>query len=52
MAISSLALFASKAATFRELGALPLAAIVQGLVVGSSVMLGSFAGKIVGCRAA
>ncbi len=46
-AISSLALFASKAATFRELGALPLAAIVQGRVVGSSVMLGSFAGKIV-----
>ena len=46
-AVSSLALFASKAVTFRELGALPVTAIVQGLVVGSSVMLGSLVGKVV-----
>ncbi len=44
-AVSSLALFASKVATFRSLGALPASAIVQGLIVGSSVMAGSFAGK-------
>jgi uncharacterized membrane protein YfcA len=31
--------------TFRQLGALPLPAIVQGLIIGSSVMAGSFAGK-------
>lgn len=46
-AASSLALMISKAATFRELGALPLPAIVQGLIIGSSVMAGSFGGKAV-----
>jgi len=44
-AASSLALMASKVATFRELGALPGPAIAQGLVIGASVMVGSFAGK-------
>jgi uncharacterized membrane protein YfcA len=44
-AASSLALMISKVATFRELGALPLPAILQGLIIGSSVMAGSFAGK-------
>ncbi len=44
-AVSSLALFVSKVATFRALGALPLSAITQGLIVGGSVMAGSFAGK-------
>jgi uncharacterized membrane protein YfcA len=46
-AASSLALFISKVATFRQLGALPLPAIVQGLVIGSSVMAGAFVGKAV-----
>ncbi|MGD0634826.1 MAG: sulfite exporter TauE/SafE family protein [Beijerinckiaceae bacterium] len=46
-AISSLALMLSKAATFRELGALPLSAIIQGLIIGTSVMAGSFAGKAI-----
>lgn len=46
-AASSLALMASKVATFREMGALPLPAIVQGLIIGGAVMVGSFAGKAV-----
>lgn len=46
-AASSLALMLSKAATFQQLGALPPAAALQGLIVGSSVMAGSFAGKLV-----
>ena len=44
-AASSLALMLSKVATFRELGALPGPAIVQGLVIGASVMVGSYAAK-------
>ena len=46
-AASSLALMVSKVATFRELGALPLPAVMQGLVIGAAVMAGSFAGKAV-----
>ncbi|GAA4336611.1 sulfite exporter TauE/SafE family protein [Pigmentiphaga soli] len=46
-AASSLAMGLSKAATFRELGLLPYPSIVQGLVVGASVMAGTFAGKAV-----
>jgi uncharacterized membrane protein YfcA len=46
-AASSLALMASKVATFREFGALPLPAVMQGLVIGGAVMVGSFAGKSV-----
>jgi uncharacterized membrane protein YfcA len=46
-AASSLALFVSKAATFRQLGALPLPSIIQGLVIGSAVMAGAFVGKAV-----
>jgi uncharacterized membrane protein YfcA len=46
-AASSLALMISKVATFRELGALPLPAVMQGLIIGASVMVGSFAGKAV-----
>ncbi len=46
-AMSSLFLMVSKAATFEELGALPPAAILQGLIIGTSVMLGSFGGKLV-----
>jgi len=46
-AASSLALMVSKVVTFRQSGALPLPAIIQGTIIGSSVMAGSFAGKLV-----
>jgi uncharacterized membrane protein YfcA len=46
-AASSLALMISKIATFRQLGALPLGSIVKGLIIGASVMAGSFIGKAV-----
>ncbi len=46
-AASSLALFISKVATFRGLGALPEPSIVAGLIIGASVMLGSFVGKAI-----
>jgi len=46
-AASSLAMFLSKIVTFEQLGALPPAALLQGLIVGSSVMAGSFAGKAI-----
>jgi uncharacterized protein len=46
-AASSLGLMIAKAITFRSLGALPFPAILQGLIVGSSVMVGAFAGKAV-----
>lgn len=35
----------SKTATFRWLGALPNDVVLQGLVIGSSLMLGSFIAK-------
>ncbi len=46
-AASSLALMVSKVATFQQLGALPPAALLQGLIVGASVMTGSFVGKAI-----
>jgi uncharacterized protein len=46
-AASSLALFVSKVATFRQLGALPLPSIIQGVIIGASVMAGTFIGKAV-----
>jgi uncharacterized membrane protein YfcA len=46
-AMSSLALFVSKIATFRELGALPLASIIRGLLIGTAVIAGTFVGKTV-----
>ena len=46
-AASSLALMISKVATFREFGALPLPSITAGLIIGASVMVGSFAAKAV-----
>jgi len=49
-AASSLALAVSKVATFRQFGALPVSAILQGLIVGASVMAGSFVGKAVVLR--
>lgn len=44
-AASSLVLYTSKVLTFRELGAMPLAVFLQGLLVGASLMAGTFAGK-------
>ena len=44
-AMSSLALMASKVVTFQQLGALPRAALIEGLIIGAAVMAGSFAGK-------
>jgi len=44
-AASSLLIYISKAVTFHEFGALPSTAIVQGLMVGASLMAGTFAGK-------
>ena len=46
-AASSLFLMISKAVTFRQYGALPWPAVVQGLIIGSAVMAGSFVGKAI-----
>ncbi len=44
-AMSSLAMFTSKSVTFRELGALPNDIIISGLLVGSSLMAGTWIAK-------
>lgn len=44
-AASSLALYISKVVTFQELGALPVELILQGVIIGSSLMVGTFAAK-------
>lgn len=44
-ALGSLAVYISKAITFRSLGALPLEAIAKGLIIGCSLMAGSFIAK-------
>ena len=44
-ALSSLAIYIAKAVTFRSLGALPMEAIGQGLVIGSSLVAGAFIAK-------
>jgi uncharacterized membrane protein YfcA len=49
-AASSLTLMISKVTTFRELGALPYNSIFQGLIIGASVMAGTFVGKAVVLR--
>jgi uncharacterized membrane protein YfcA len=49
-AASSLAVYLSKVVTFRGLGALPLDAIVKGLLTGSSLMIGAFVAKRVVLR--
>jgi len=49
-AASSLALMVSKVTTFRHLGALPYSSILQGLIIGASVMAGAFVGKAVVLR--
>jgi len=45
-AAASLALYISKAITFRTFGALPTEIIVQGLITGSSVMAGTYLAKM------
>lgn len=44
-AASSLFIYLAKVVTFREFGALPVEVILQGLIVGASLMAGTFAGK-------
>ncbi|CAH0121419.1 MULTISPECIES: sulfite exporter TauE/SafE family protein [unclassified Paenibacillus] len=44
-AASSLALYSSKVVTFQELGALPIELILQGVMIGASLMLGTFVAK-------
>jgi uncharacterized membrane protein YfcA len=46
-AAASLAMYISKAITFRSFGALPTDIILQGLITGSSVMAGTYAAKLV-----
>ena len=49
-AASSLGMYAGKVATFQVLGALPAQVLVQGLVVGATLMAGSFMGRFVVVR--
>jgi hypothetical protein len=49
-AATSLALFVTKVATFREFGALPLSSIIRGLLIGAAVISGTFIGKAVVLR--
>ncbi|NUZ05797.1 sulfite exporter TauE/SafE family protein [Piscinibacter koreensis] len=49
-AASSLAVYGAKATTFRALGALPLDLLLHGLVVGATLMAGSFVGRSVVLR--
>ena len=49
-AASALTIYISKVVTFRELGGLPLEIILQGLIVGSSLMCGTFIGKAIVLR--
>ena len=44
-AMGSLAVFLAKAVTFRSMDALPVEAIVKGLIIGSSITAGSFLAK-------
>jgi len=44
-ALGSIAVYLTKGLVFRAMGALPWETIIKGLVVGSSVMLGSYLGK-------
>jgi len=49
-AMSSLVIYLAKVSTFRAFGALPLDVILQGLIAGSTLMVGAFAGKAVVLR--
>jgi uncharacterized protein len=44
-ALGSLAVYLSKAITFRTFGALPLEAVAKGLIIGSTLVVGSFVAK-------
>lgn len=44
-AMASITVHAAKVLTFQSLGALPLASVVKGLIVGSSLMAGAFIAK-------
>ena len=46
-AAGSLALYVSKAITFRQFGALPVDIVVKGLITGSSVMAGTYTARLV-----
>ena len=46
-AASSLALMVSKVTTFRSLGELPYSSILEGVIIGASVMAGAFVGKFI-----
>src|SRR4029078_3702959 len=45
-AAASLAVYISKATTFRTFGALPTDIVLKGLITGSSVMAGTYAAKV------
>ena len=49
-AAGSLAIYIAKTLTFRELGALPLVVIVNGLITGASLMAGSFIARAIVLR--
>lgn len=49
-AASSLVIYASKVVAFREFGALPSDAILEGLITGAALMAGSYAAKAVVLR--
>jgi uncharacterized membrane protein YfcA len=49
-AASSLFIYIAKVLTFREFGALPADVLLQGLIVGASLMAGTFAGKVLVLR--
>jgi uncharacterized membrane protein YfcA len=49
-ALGSLAVYATKVATFRGFDALPAKVLLQGVVAGSSLMAGSFVGRLVVLR--
>ena len=49
-AASSVGMFAANVATFEALGALPADVLLQGLVVGATLMAGSFVGRFVVLR--
>jgi hypothetical protein len=46
-AAGSLALYISKALTFRQFGALPTDIVVKGLISGSSVMAGTYLARLI-----
>ncbi|MFL6693066.1 MAG: sulfite exporter TauE/SafE family protein, partial [Ramlibacter sp.] len=49
-ALGSLAVYATKVATFHGFDALPAKVLLQGLIAGSSLMAGSFIGRLVVLR--